>query len=121
MAEPDLLAQDCRFCRMIPCVCPPGPCVGQHATRLVGTDCYPYEVIAVKSPTRCTVRRMKYLRTDKNGNCGPQLYMIYSDAQGQTVEISKRTSERWVRVGERARGARFFLLGLARAYRDPHF
>lgn len=89
----------------------PLPEVGMHATYCIGSDRYPYEIVAVKGNT-ITVRRMGYKRTDSNGLSESQSYDYFSqpEAETETVKFSRKDGG-WGR----------FSLGRANAYFDPSF
>lgn len=96
------------------------PFVGQPATKLVGSDRYPFTVIEVKSPRRVVVQADRFRRVDQNGFSESQVYEMERDAEGQKFDISLRKDTYWHEVGY-STNTSCFVLGYRSAYQDPHF
>tara|TARA_Y100000034_G_C6866253_1_gene394840 strand:- start:8 stop:313 length:306 start_codon:yes stop_codon:yes gene_type:complete len=95
--------------------------VGDGATMGVGSDCYPYTVVEIKSPRCIIVQSDNYTRTDKNGLSESQEYDYSPNPQGGKVTLTLRSNDRWVRKGESMRGGSRWTIGSRRAYQCPSF
>lgn len=62
------------------------PEVGMGATLIVGSDRYPYTVVAVKSEVSCTIQEDKATRLDKRGMSEDQEWYYEPNPEGQKVE-----------------------------------
>ena len=65
--------------------------VGTGMTRYSWSDCYPYEVVAVKDQKHVTVRRMDHKAdTTKSLGMGHQNWVLTSDPNAPTMDMVKR-------------------------------
>lgn len=97
------------------------PAVGSLATYHIGSDCYPYTVIAMSpSGHRVTLQERKARRVDNNGawsDC--QTYITVDDDNGRTMTATRRKDGAY-----RAKGCSNYgrvTFGAARKHRDPSF
>ena len=96
------------------------PTVGMGATKVVGSDRYPYTVTQILSPTRIIVSSDTYTRVDKNGLSEIQQYEYASNFNDEGTIITKRKNGRWYKKGESSKGSSY-VVGVRRAYQDPSF
>ena len=94
--------------------------VGDGATEGVGSDCYPYTIVEIKSDRRVVVQRDNYKRTDKNGFSESQEYEYSPCPEAAKIVVTLRKNGRWVKVGQSSNYGGFYL-GNRRAYQDPCF
>lgn len=96
------------------------PLVGMGATYTIGSDRYPYTIIAVSaSGKRCTIQQDETKRMDKNGMSEQQTYRFIPNPEAEKKVISLRQDGRWREVG--SGGAGFYTIGDRDCYRDPSF
>lgn len=94
-----------------------------YANNQVGTDCYPYEVVAIVSPTRIKIRRMDTEADRENGHeyYGNQVYKYISQPEAETKTLSRR-KRGWAVVGDNGKYvSKYWLADYPRYYQDPHF
>lgn len=97
------------------------PEVGMGATYGIGSDCYPYTIVEVKSRTTILVRADDYQRTDNNGYGGHQEYDYYPNPEAGLETVTLRKNGRWVKKGYSMNsGCGNVYIGYRRAYYDPH-
>lgn len=94
--------------------------VGMGATKIVGSDRYPFTVIEVVNDRRLVLQSDEYRRTDKNGLSELQEHEYTPNPDGSTVIVTKRKDGRWVQQGESIKGTPYHI-GERRAYQDPSF
>ena len=94
--------------------------VGDGATYHIGSDSYPFTIVEIKHKKRVILRRDNYIRVDKNGWGGEQVYEYIEDRNGELFEVSLRKDGVWRRKGD-VRGGGRYSLGNRRAYQDPNF
>lgn len=96
---------------------PTEPVVGQGATLSIGSDCYPYTVIAIKGTTIAFMQADKSTRTDRNGQSEDQSYEYTPNPKGEVVECRKGKYG-WKRKGSSSYSITF---GKRTMYQDPSF
>ncbi len=95
------------------------PVVGMGATKGVGSDCYPYTVVSVISPTKCVVVADLYRVVSGSEQNGSAEYEYAVDPNGYPITIRFNSKGVWKEVGHPT-GSSYYV-GNRRAYRDPHF
>ena len=94
------------------------PEVGMGVTMVVGSDCYPYSIIAVRSANRIVVQADDY-RAARVHNYGEDVpYEYTANPQGSTQLLSLRKDGYWRGIG--VENYPSFRIGKRRYYRDPH-
>jgi hypothetical protein len=88
---------------------------GMGATVSVGSDCYPYTVVAVLSHRKCLVRRDNFRLDEHHYGIG-----FEPDLGAVPEEATRCRDGRWVVGRTKADGTRL-TIGVRRAYLDPHF
>jgi hypothetical protein len=97
------------------------PNVGDGATLQVGSDRYPYTVIAVLTPKKIVLQEDNAIRTDDRGYyTESQQYRFERNERGETIVATLRSNGKWVSKGGRLTDPGFYL-GERSAYRDPSF
>lgn len=95
------------------------PVVGMGATKVSGSDRYPYTIVHVEDRRNIVVQADGYRRTDNNGLSEDQEYEYTQNPDAAPILLTLRKSGIW-RMIRTARGA-YFVIGSRRAYRDPSF
>ena len=90
------------------------PEIGMGATNYVGSDCYPYTVVEIKSPKTIVVKPNAHRADpDKEGGMGHQNWIIdeepNQDAPGETLTLRKNGY--WIRKGQAMQGGARFVTG----------
>lgn len=82
----------------------------------IGSDRYPYTVIARSKSGHClTLRSDTYRRTDKNGQSEAQSYVYQANPKGREIKAYKRKD------GHYHHRSAVIFLGSRDAYSDPSF
>jgi hypothetical protein len=96
------------------------PSIGDLATYYIGSDCYPYTVVAIsKTGYKVTLQARKARRVDSNGYGGEQRWITVEDPEGATMTATRRKDGRYRSTGATYYGRVAF--GSARMYQDPCF
>jgi hypothetical protein len=98
------------------------PEIGMGATCGVGSDAYPYTIVAVLNGGKTIeVQADNFKRTDTNGPfTEAQDYEYNRNENAPRVRFSLRKNGRYIKVGDSMNGTRISI-GNRRAYRDPSF
>ena len=92
--------------------------IGDGATRVVGSDCYPYTVIEInKDKTRIKIQSDNYELAEGFDYYSNQVYNYFSNPNGIIEELSLRKDGRWKEVG----GSYTYGIGRRKYYQDPSF
>lgn len=94
--------------------------VGQGATYIIGSDCYPYTVVEVVSEKRVIVQADDFERADNNGQSESQSYEYKPNTDSIRIVVTLRKNGHWHRSGESIKSGCFSFKG-RRAYQDPSF
>ena len=92
------------------------PKVGEHCTKIIGSDRYPYEVVEVsKSGLQCKIRKLDVKPAEGFDYFSNQEY-IYSSNENNSVEIIKMNNK-----GVYTNNKMRIKFGIANYYQDPCF
>lgn len=97
------------------------PEIGMGATEMLYSDREPYEVISIKDDRHITVRRLKAIRTDKNGMSEDQDYRYEQDLKGDIVNLFLTKKGKWRERYKNGCLGNVFVLGHAEKYYDYSF
>ena len=91
--------------------------IGTGVTESCGSDCYPYEVVEIRTPNKIVIRSMKAENGPKGQPyIGIEDWIITSDPNGRIETIRKGKNGRW----KSAHGTPYSVGGAYR-HHDPHF
>ena len=98
----------------------PAPTVGMGVTECCWTDRHAWEVVEVRKPTECVIRRMKAERTTPWPGNG---WNLSSDPDGERATIRQSKGGKWYAVvnGRMDKRGSGYAIGTADEYEDPSF
>ena len=97
------------------------PSVGMGVTNGIGSDCYPYTIVEVRSEKQLVVKADDYQSVGGDGMSAAQEYIYGANTKNPAVVLTLRKNGAWKQKGELMRGGSNWHIGSRRAYRDPSF
>jgi len=99
------------------------PTVGEGVTMGIGSDRYPYTIVAVRLDGKeIDVQRDDFHRIDSNGLSERQDYEFFPNESGRTETLTLRKNGRYVVKGvSLRRNFCYWVIGKRGAYQDPSF
>jgi hypothetical protein len=94
--------------------------IGDGVTQMMGSDRYPYTIVAVENEKRLTIQADNYELIEGSCLSEHQTYRYTPNQQGELIRITLRSNGRWVKMGERNTDIGYSLRG-REAYCDPSF
>lgn len=99
------------------------PQIGEGATLIVGSDRYPYTVVAIEGPKRILVQQDEYygVKGHDNSYTEDQRYVYLPNKNAPVKRFTLRKNGAWVELGYGLREGSPLVVGVRRAYMDPSF
>ena len=96
------------------------PEVGMGATYSIGSDCYPYTVMEVRSPKTIVVQEDKARPTKNHHPHGNQSFLFEPNSEGEKRVFTLRKNGGWYENGQPMGHGRL-RVGERHKHIDPHF